>query len=109
MAKGLGTVPINYPILGPFINMYLRIGFRTFGNTDHLFTSENLRFFKDEHKMQLTEYNQIDLDYAYGFMLARYGLERQEIEDFHELLCGISSLPVVINHPIYKALEIDYA
>lgn len=109
MAKGLGTVPINYPILGPFINMYLKIGFLTFGDTDHLFTSENLRFFKDEHKMQLTENNQIDIDYAYGFMLARYGLERQEIEEFHELLHGIRDLPVVINHPINQALEIDYA
>lgn len=109
MAKGLGTVPPNYPILGPFLEMYLRIGYRMFGNTDEYFDEDNIRYFKDDHKMQITERFLIDLDYAYSFMLARYDLSREEIEDFHSICRGVTHLPVVINHPVLTRLEVDYA
>jgi len=98
LASSPGAVPFNYPIVGKFLEVMFRLGLET-----------KSEFGKRRHKLRNLELVEISVCDALEKFFVRYGIEEHEIVCLEKQLDSISSLPVVLENPVFSKLMIDYA
>jgi len=102
MALGLGTVPYNYPILGPFITKMRTLSFSSYNNTQ----IEHQWF--PEHKIKVDSYAYCNRKMALEMYGLRYGLTEEHILDLEHHISLVKTIPIVMGGD-WTPLLLDYA
>jgi SAM-dependent methyltransferase len=98
LATSPGVIPVDYPILGPFVHTLLRLGVET-----------SVRLTERYEKVQCAPLLvPLDLDQVYQMIYQRYGVGEDLILSFHQLLGKVELLPACLDHPIFSLLLVDY-
>jgi hypothetical protein len=111
VARGVGAIPPNYPILGPIVHKYITIAQETLNIAEiDVFLINNMRFFKDDHKMKIENLISINLEETLLMYLDRYNINIHEIEEVHRLIDKITPdlFPCMVEHPVWNKLAYDY-
>jgi SAM-dependent methyltransferase len=98
LARSIGFIPANYPILGPFVQMMLKHGISCSVEIRRRFKKIEVSYFPAK----------LDLEIVYDMILNRYGIGKDMIEDFNQLLLEIDYFPTMLNHPVLDLLMFDY-
>jgi len=99
--KTLGDVPRDYPILGPFLAAFDRLG-----TNSAIIVEDNENPYRPVVAGVSHGYN---ADRAAHGVCARYGLSFSDLVEWESLCQSIDNLPAVVSHPLLKKLvEVDY-
>lgn len=106
IAKGVGFIPPNYPILGPFLVRLLSLQFEL--RPEQLKELNEIR--EQEHKIRRTEaFDALDTGSMRAEFSVRYGLSAEEIEDAEELISN-APFPCRLHHRVFFVIaEVDYS
>jgi hypothetical protein len=98
LARSLGYIPYEYPILGPFIKLMLEKGIET-----------DLVLKRKFKKIEVSYFDSLlDRDFVLGAIESRYGISEDMVSDFESILKDLNYFPVMINHPVFDLLMFDY-
>jgi hypothetical protein len=98
LARSLGYIPYEYPILGPFIKLMLEKGIET-----------DLVIKRRFKKIEVSYFDSLlDRDFVLGAIESRYGISEDMVSDFESILKDVNYFPVMINHPVFDLLMFDY-
>jgi hypothetical protein len=99
LASSPGVIPLEYPILGPFIGKMLELGLASKLEINHRY--KHMKVPKITEPLIVSEIL-TNINY-------RYGITPEEIEDFTLQLQNIHTLPIMFTHVIFEKLIYDYA
>jgi hypothetical protein len=97
LASSPGSVPISYPILGPFLAKLKQLGTATPIDLKHKFM-----------RIQVTQSAPVQQEVVQAMLYQRYSISPEDIISFHELVNSFNRLPLVFSHPVVTKLMIDY-
>jgi hypothetical protein len=99
MGRSMGTIPRDYPILGPFLAMYDRLG----SKTSMVVSASEDQWFKP------TLFGSVDRASAAKSICYRYDITYTDIERVEALFAKIEQLPCLMADPVFdRFAEVDY-
>jgi hypothetical protein len=95
LGAGMGEVPLDYPILGPFRRKLMELGHES----DYV----------DDHRKIMSDFSEeLDCEFIREWIITRYGVTGAQIDEVEDLINAVPSLPWVIGHPLFALLANDY-
>lgn len=98
LASSPGTIPFDYPIVGPFLHKMKELGTPTTLELQHKYM-----------RVQVTSTDPIDSQTVLSMLLWRYSITQEEVFSFEKLVDSITELPMIFSHSIVMKLTQDYA
>jgi hypothetical protein len=102
LAKGVGEIPVSYPILGDLMSLYRRMG------------DESLVVLRENQNRPIVEgmvsHANLDVEFCYEFLFIRYGILKEEVEALQVTLQqDVLNFPVLLpSNPLWPKLWADY-
>lgn len=99
LSRSPGALPSEYPIVGPFVQVMERFAIQTDVELAH----KKMRIRVDPM------HGAMDVEAVRAMICARYDLQAGDIDDFSSFCSRIATFPVLLVHPVFSALMVDYA
>jgi hypothetical protein len=95
LGAGMGDVPADYPLLGPFRTKLMELG--------------HVSLYVDDPRKIISDFShEIDCNFIIQWVISRYDITLNQLNEAEAQIRSVSSLPSVIGHPVFAALASDY-
>jgi hypothetical protein len=95
LGAGMGDIPFEFPILGPFRRKLMTLGHES-------------NYVPDHRKIMSDVRSKYDCEFIFEWIINRYGVTSQDIIDVESMINGVTRLPWLMGHPLFAALAGDY-